>query len=255
MLKFFRRIRQNLLMENKFIRYLLYAIGEISLVMIGILLALQVNNWNNLRIESSKEQMFLKNLQTDFKNNLIEYNIVNNRGIEAYHASVELLNIIKNDSPIEPTKIESLLYLIINKIQSLDLVSGTIDEIINTGSLNIIKDAELRKRLSNWSFHLADTRDDIVIMNGYLFDFFIPALTNKTILRNISLPSHFEDNFELRKISKSGFKIDYNKTIRTLEFENQVYNNTLNYMYTLNSYKIIEVYLIDTLKLIEANID
>jgi hypothetical protein len=243
------------LTENKFSKYLLYAIGEISLVMIGILLALQVSNWNHLRIESAKEQMFLKNLQTDFKNNLIEYNLVNNRGLEAYHASVNLLDIIKNDSPIEPSKIEALIDLIINKIQSLDLVSGTIDEIINTGSLNIIKDAELRKRLSNWSFHLADTRDDIVIMNGYLFDFFIPSLTNKTILRNTSVPTHFEDNFDLPKISMSGFKIDYNKTIRTLEFENQVYNNTLNYMYTLNSYKIIEVYLIDTLKLIEANIN
>jgi len=53
MLRFFRTLRQRLLTENKFSRYLLYAVGEILLVMIGILLALQVNNWNNNRIDAS----------------------------------------------------------------------------------------------------------------------------------------------------------------------------------------------------------
>jgi predicted permease len=46
MIKFFRKIRKNMLTENKFSKYLIYAIGEIALVMIGILLILQVNNWN-----------------------------------------------------------------------------------------------------------------------------------------------------------------------------------------------------------------
>ncbi|MET6991789.1 hypothetical protein ABXZ36_14155 [Sediminicola arcticus] len=46
MIKLFRRIRQNLLTENKFNKYLLYAIGEIVLVVIGILIALQINNLN-----------------------------------------------------------------------------------------------------------------------------------------------------------------------------------------------------------------
>ena len=73
MIKFFRKLRQNLLMENKTGKYLKYAIGEIALVMIGILLALQVNNWNNYRLEGRKEQLFLANLQSDFKANLIAY--------------------------------------------------------------------------------------------------------------------------------------------------------------------------------------
>ena len=49
MIKFFRHIRQNLIMENKTSKYLKYAIGEIILVVIGILIALQVNNWNENR--------------------------------------------------------------------------------------------------------------------------------------------------------------------------------------------------------------
>ena len=58
MINFFRRIRQALLAENKFNRYLLYAVGEIVLVMIGILLALQVNTWNEGR-KAKKEEIRL----------------------------------------------------------------------------------------------------------------------------------------------------------------------------------------------------
>ena len=54
MIKFFRRIRQKLLSESKFSKYLLYAIGEIVLVMIGILLALQVNTWNEQKKDWGK---------------------------------------------------------------------------------------------------------------------------------------------------------------------------------------------------------
>ena len=50
MIKFFRRIRQTLLMEQKTAQYLKYAIGEIILVVIGILIALELNNWNEERI-------------------------------------------------------------------------------------------------------------------------------------------------------------------------------------------------------------
>ncbi|MCW5515468.1 DUF6090 family protein [Muriicola sp. Z0-33] len=58
MLKFFRHIRQNLLTENKFSKYLLYAFGEIALVVIGILIALSINNWN----ESRQKKEVLNNI-------------------------------------------------------------------------------------------------------------------------------------------------------------------------------------------------
>ena len=74
MIKFFRKIRQNLLMENKTGKYLKYAIGEIVLVMIGILLALQVNNWNENRKSEEKELKLLIELKDDLietKNDLL----------------------------------------------------------------------------------------------------------------------------------------------------------------------------------------
>ena len=69
MIKFFRRIRQSLLSENKFSKYLFYAIGEIVLVVIGILIALQVNNNNERRKANLLEQQYLQQLLQDFKQN------------------------------------------------------------------------------------------------------------------------------------------------------------------------------------------
>jgi ribosomal protein L32E len=66
-MKFFRKIRQNLLTENKFSKYLLYAIGEIVLVVIGILIAVQINDWNNYRIEKKSDYQLIGALITDLK--------------------------------------------------------------------------------------------------------------------------------------------------------------------------------------------
>ena len=69
MIKFFRKIRQILLSEGKTGKYFKYAIGEIILVVIGILIALQINNWNEQRKENIKEQALLKRLEKEFNSN------------------------------------------------------------------------------------------------------------------------------------------------------------------------------------------
>jgi hypothetical protein len=72
MIKFFRKIRQNLIMENKTGKYFKYAIGEIVLVVIGILIALQINNWNENRKARVTEIQLLSQLQNDLKENTID---------------------------------------------------------------------------------------------------------------------------------------------------------------------------------------
>ena len=72
MIKFFRKIRQNLLMENKNSKYIKYAFGEIILVMIGILLALQVNNWNEKRKLSNSIESLLVVFENELEANIEE---------------------------------------------------------------------------------------------------------------------------------------------------------------------------------------
>jgi Family of unknown function (DUF6090) len=87
MIKFFRKIRQNLIMENKTSKYFKYAAGEIVLVVIGILIALQINNWNENRKINNQETVYLQDLKNDItfdietlnarvaNNNLMVHNI------------------------------------------------------------------------------------------------------------------------------------------------------------------------------------
>lgn len=75
MIKLFRSIRQNMLKENKVNKYLLYAFGEILLVVIGILIALQINTWNQERINSREEQRIYQDLveELEFNKFLVKY--------------------------------------------------------------------------------------------------------------------------------------------------------------------------------------
>ena len=103
MIKFFRKIRQNLLMENKTSKYFKYAIGEIVLVVIGIIIALQINNWNEERKLGLYENQLLQQLKVDLERNSkdlifnirLQKNIINSSEIVLHHLEKKLPN---NDS-------------------------------------------------------------------------------------------------------------------------------------------------------------
>ena len=74
MIKFFRKIRQDLLRNNKTGDYLKYAVGEIVLVVIGILIALSINNWNESRKNDLKQALLVKNIIEDLRLDFIHIN-------------------------------------------------------------------------------------------------------------------------------------------------------------------------------------
>ena len=103
MIKFFRNIRQNLLNEGKTSRYLKYAIGEIVLVVIGILIALQINNWNEARHQRQKEKKILIELKRDLVSNdsiLQNYMEIQQIVIDEIGLSI---NHLKNNRPFNDT--------------------------------------------------------------------------------------------------------------------------------------------------------
>lgn len=81
MIKFFRNIRQNLLMEHKTSKYFKYAIGEIVLVVIGILIALQINNWNEGRKDEKRAKELIEKLKVEISE-IVNYLKYSNEGIE-----------------------------------------------------------------------------------------------------------------------------------------------------------------------------
>ena len=184
MIKFFRQIRKDLVKKNKTGRYFKYAVGEIVLVMIGILLALQVNNWNETRKSSSKEQVILKSLKADFTNNLTLIEQEHKSTENAYYAAIKLKTLI-NPSAHEFSKqeVDSLISEMYDYI-AFDPVSGSINEVINSGQLNIIKNKAIRNETSKWSSIINDAEDDIDITNGFAFNQLIPFLSKKGGISN-----------------------------------------------------------------------
>jgi len=146
MIKFFRNIRKRLVAESKFSKYLLYAIGEIILVVIGILIALQINNWNeNRKLENSKEKLMFA-LKQEFK--------VNKNVLEQYlkglHNNNAQLNQVVNFSagavalPIDSLRIyASNLYY----PTTLSMLTTVLDESISAGKFEMLSDS-LKQKLS-----------------------------------------------------------------------------------------------------------
>lgn len=98
MIKFFRKIRQKLLSENRFSKYLLYAIGEIVLVVIGILIALQINTWSENKKIRAEEKKLLSGLIQNIEEDIKSLTFVTNSDSIFIDANRILLSALKDDS-------------------------------------------------------------------------------------------------------------------------------------------------------------
>ena len=146
MIKFFRKIRQRLLTENKFSKYLFYAIGEIVLVVIGILLALQINNWNINRISDRQMTTYLGSLKNDLKIDTLNFS----KAIKIYKNSVEIRNSLMPQSNYENIPTDSILALIVPHYSNQRLVTNTFNKITNSGITQISKNDSLSQKIYDY---------------------------------------------------------------------------------------------------------
>ncbi len=100
MIKFFRKIRQKLLSENKLSTYLLYAIGEIILVVIGILIALQINNWNEEKKHQKELQIKVQAVLLDMRENDVQIKAVLKDLMKQNQAADYIIPIMESDLKI-----------------------------------------------------------------------------------------------------------------------------------------------------------
>ena len=150
MIKFFRHIRKTLLKENKMGKYFKYAIGEIILVVIGIMIALQINNWNVNRLEVKEERKILTNLKVDFDNNkkLLDRAIETTK--DGMNGCLKMLEYTGNKERPQTSKDFDMILNNMFVSPFFRPVIGTLEEITNSGKLGIIENDELRKLLATW---------------------------------------------------------------------------------------------------------
>jgi len=152
MIKFFRRIREQLLSENKFSKYLLYAIGEIVLVVIGILIALQINNRNELRKEKDQEAIILSDIKEDFIATRLNFLETIKNQEKMILRSRDLIDAIEaQDYSIHPDSIREYIRRGAFAHHREEAVMGSYDAIIGSGKTSLIKNKELLNVLANFS--------------------------------------------------------------------------------------------------------
>ena len=219
MLKFFRNIRRKLISEGKLRRYLVYALGEILLVVIGILIALQVNNWNQVQKGEKVEAELLLALNEEFSYNL-----------EVMDAEMALLNSVK------AAMINILGYTgpgfdQVSKEKFGQLISdagkdeleyypsvGVIQDIINAGQLSNISNIELRRKLAAWDSKLERINNQERIVEAYREN--IKKITMQygnmvDLFIDVGLP-------EFKELEASRFKTDPRKMLALQELENVI---------------------------------
>ena len=167
MIKFFRQIRFKLMGENKTSKYFKYAIGEIVLVVIGILIALQINTWNEEKNEIKAENNFYTNLKVDLNQDLEFIKFVQ----EYYKPKLDAYNLLNRIYANEYLKnkftIDSLISVYLFTPQrTFYPVSGVFKSAIAGNEINSYK----QKKITQNIIKLYGSTYDRVIDNGKFVD-------------------------------------------------------------------------------------
>lgn len=226
MLTFFRQIRKGLLDMGAGRKYLLYAIGEILLVMVGILLALQVNNWNEVRTNTRKENDLMRVIYKELENTdeYLTSRIENlTEGIDKN--GKEILQYTKSGR--KDVKIDSISHHLISifYIGGFAPQASKFQQVIGGEGLDLISFDSLQILFIQYQNHLelAHNHDLKMQDRGELEAFWNKHLVVHTILR---LAGHnWHDLFE--GDSASSFAIDLDAVISKPEFENIIVNRLM----------------------------
>ena len=214
MIKFFRKIRQVLLAENKFSKYLLYAIGEIVLVVIGILIALQINTWNQNRIADNEERIILKNIHTEFlqnretlKSTITEINI-------SFNTGKTLFNLIgKERAEIERYNLDSLIFNTL-EYAAFRPSENTISDLLQSGRLQLLKNTNLKDLLYLWSRNINNYENARNRVEIKVDDEYVPYLSKHYSMKDIDMYGR------LAWKTKTNLNIDKLGMFEDIEFEN-----------------------------------
>jgi hypothetical protein len=213
--------------RKKIGKYLLYALGEIVLVVIGILIALAINNANQRQILRDKEQVYLAGLQREFSTShrkLKELIRVNEANIEGARTLAEYCS---NEAPYpEEVVLSNLLFSTFAYDISYNPNVSLLTEMINSGSLKDLRNDTLRIRLTNWISTLEDIEKQENELRIYRENAVEMLRSNDFSIRTIMDHTGVSKN-ELRLVPKKK-PVSNLALLKSLDFE----NNLLLFMLT-----------------------
>ena len=206
MINFFRKIRKKLADDNKPVKYFRYAIGEIVLVVIGILIALSINNWNNHRISLKKEQSYLIEIKTGLVKDTVSIH-------DVLRFNKEKIKVVKGLTQIFADSITNSQRVDIFNEFSHRFVNYNIFEPSSTAfnnmlvseTIDLIQDNELKNQLTNYYEYdyQGGVQERIITMNRRVVDIYYPTFFTKERSKQVFNLSTELPSFETLTIHKN----------------------------------------------------
>ena len=174
MIKFFRKIRQNLLSEGKTGKYFKYAIGEIVLVVIGILIALQINNWNENRKTKIRANEIYTNLLTSLEQDSIEVQRTINLLTQSLETQKRLILSEPNQytNEFNKSELDKIVREIVYGVMSFFPKTGIYELITSSNSMDLLKSEKIKSLLINlYDFQYKRYENvDAIVDNKYHYE-------------------------------------------------------------------------------------
>jgi len=226
MIKFFRHIRKSLLMENKTGKYFKYAIGEIVLVVIGILIALQINNWNEAKQTKEKEHQVLTEIVSDLEFTLQDLDRVINKRTNNLKRTINSINtiidVLEKDKPYHDSL--AFHFRATNAYDNIDFKTSGYQSLVSIGT-DLIENPKLRSAIGK--FHTSSINDtkggfEEVHLDfySYMLDYYRKKFT--IVIINNSVEKLVPNDFEALKKDK-----EYIQSIKTFLSVNIAYFDIL----------------------------
>ncbi len=157
MLRFFKKLRSNSLSDGRVRKYVLYVLGELLLIVTGIVIAVQINNWNNDRKLRESEMLYLNRIKSDIEADLGRFNFLDSMTTYRLTICDSVLNSLDN-AHSRQDKIK-LIDLSLLHFYSLNPHTSTYDEMVNTGRLYSTSNKALREKILGYYTFLSRMND------------------------------------------------------------------------------------------------
>jgi hypothetical protein len=227
MIKFFRHIRKDLMEKNKTTKYFKYAIGEIILVVIGILIALQVSNWNKQNEDRKLEKRYVSELILDLqKDSIFIYNFS-----EASYQQVESKNKLINYLEGQQFTEDSLVAYFSSQwkpVPKFSPITTTLDEMKSTGNIKVLQNSTIRRKIletyNYYKTHIDNTEERYHIQQNALGNLAYSKVPNLFIefyitTEKLDIKSVLDD-YEIKNLFLGNFTNGFNEALTQLQAAN-----------------------------------
>lgn len=206
-----RKIRQHLFTENKISKFLVYVIAEIILVVTGILLAVQVNNWNEDRIARKEEQILLKGLKNEMEDNLAQVKEVIAYSKRSKEAAYKLLGVYISDyRQFKLHEVDSM-FAEVQWAWTFDPRLGILNSIKVNGKIGVIQNPDIQEFITSFEETAEDAGEESLLLRSLIVERYTLSISKyiglgvrtKYIgfdIRESKFPSNYEGIFNDREI-------------------------------------------------------